>query len=83
MLYQSTGRRMGATLLSALRSGLFFIPALLILSAWRGLAGIQEAQPVSLLISAPVFALFAAHFFRKLPKEDVDPVLSGPNNQGR
>ena len=71
MLFQSTGRRIAASLLSALRSGLFFIPALLILSRLRGLAGIQEAQPVSLLLSAPVFVGFAIRFFRSLPKEDL------------
>ena len=38
MLYQSTGHRAGATMLSALRSGLLFIPSLLILSSVRGLA---------------------------------------------
>ncbi|MEE0857398.1 MAG: MATE family efflux transporter [Ruminococcus sp.] len=70
MLFQSTGRRLGATLLSALRNGLFFIPALLILSNVRGIAGIQEAQPLSLLLSVPVFLNFAVIFFRKLPKED-------------
>ncbi len=70
MLFQSTGRRLGATLLSALRNGLFFIPALLILSNVRGIAGIQEAQPLSLLLSVPVFLIFAVIFFRKLPKED-------------
>lgn len=70
MLFQSTGRRLGASLLSALRSGLFFIPSLLILSGIRGLAGIQEAQPVSLLLSVPLFAVFAIRFFRTLPKED-------------
>ena len=71
MLFQSTGRRFGASVLSSLRSGLFFIPALLILSEVRGLAGIQEAQPVSLLISIPVTLIFALLFFRKLPREDV------------
>ena len=70
MLFQSTGRRIGASVLSSLRSGLFFIPALLVLSEWRGLAGIQEAQPVSLIMSVPVFVVFASVFFRKLPKED-------------
>lgn len=70
MLFQSTGRRLGATLLSALRNGLFFIPALLILSNVRGIAGIQEAQPLSLLLSVPVFLIFAVIFFRKLPKDD-------------
>ena len=70
MLYQSTGRRIGASVLSSLRSGLFFIPALIILSNVRGLAGIQEAQPVSLLISVPFFIVFAVVFFKKLPKQD-------------
>ena len=70
MLFQSTGRRIGASVLSSLRSGLFFIPALLILSELRGLAGIQEAQPISLIVSVPVFVVFVSLFFRKLPKED-------------
>lgn len=71
MLYQSTGRRVGASVLSSLRSGLFFIPALIIMSNVRGLAGIQEAQPVSLLISVPFFIIFAVVFFKKLPKQDL------------
>ncbi len=74
MLFQSTGRRLGASLLSLLRNGLFFIPTLWILSNVRGLAGIQEAQPLSLLLSVPVFVIFAAVFFRKLPEEDGTPV---------
>ncbi len=73
MLYQSTGRRLGASVLSSLRSGLFFIPALLLLSELRGLAGIQEAQPAALLLSAPVTAAFAVHFFRALPGQDAPP----------
>ncbi len=72
MLYQSTGKRAGASVLSSLRSGLFFIPALLVLSEVRGLAGIQEAQPLSLLVTVPIAAIFAFIFFRKLPKEDFD-----------
>ena len=70
MLYQSTGRRIGATALSALRNGLVFIPVLLILPKIRGLAGVQEAQPLSLVISIPIFIIFAAVFFKRLPKED-------------
>lgn len=70
MLFQSTGKRLGASFLSALRSGLLFIPLLVILSHVRGLAGIQEAQPLALVLSMPVTIPFAAMFFRKLPKED-------------
>ena len=72
MLYQSVGRRLGASFLSSARSGLFFIPALLILSRRRGLAGIQEAQPAAYLLSVPLSAFFVALFMRKLPKEDKD-----------
>ena len=71
MLYQSTGRRMGATLLSALRNGLIFIPALLILAQLRGLSGIQEAQPVSQVLALPLTVLLGFLFFRKLPDEDM------------
>ena len=70
MLFQSTGKRLGASFLSALRNGLFFIPLLLILSHFRGLAGIQETQPLAILLAVPVTLLFAVAFFRKLPKED-------------
>ena len=77
MLFQSTGRRLGATLLSAIRSGLLFIPSLLILSNLRGLAGIQEAQPLSLLLSLPITVVFAVRFFQKLPKEDAVPIRQG------
>lgn len=72
MLYQSTGKRLGASILSSLRSGLFFIPALLLLSKFRGLSGIQEAQPVALLLSLPFTIPFGILFFKGLPKEDAD-----------
>ena len=76
MLYQSTGHRAGATMLSALRSGLLFIPSLLILSSLRGLAGIQEAQPLSVVLSFPFTVMFAVLFFRKLPKVDGEKISS-------
>lgn len=68
MLFQSTGMRLGATLLSALRNGILFIPTLLILAHVRGLSGIQEAQPLSLLMAFPVTVVFAIRFFKKLPE---------------
>ncbi|MBR2822834.1 MAG: MATE family efflux transporter [Clostridia bacterium] len=70
MLYQSTGHRLGASFMSSARSGLFFIPTLLILSRLRGLSGIQEAQPIAYLLAVPLSAAFILHFMRALPKED-------------
>lgn len=69
MLYQSCGHRGGATLLSGVRNGLLFIPLLLALSAMRGLAGIQEAQPLSYVLSLPIAIPFIVRFFRRLPPE--------------
>lgn len=69
MMYQSCGHRVGATLLSGLRNGLLFIPLLLVLSAIRGLAGIQEAQPLSYVLALPIAIPFVVRFFRQLPPE--------------
>ena len=66
MLFQSTGHRLGATLISALRSGVLFIPSIILLAHLRGLNGIQEAQPLAILLSVPITVPFAVHFFRSL-----------------
>ena len=70
MLYQSTGHRLGASFLSSARSGLFFIPSLILLSRLRGLAGIQEAQPLAYLLAFPLALFFMLRFMRRLPKND-------------
>ncbi|MGN1115654.1 MAG: MATE family efflux transporter [Candidatus Ornithomonoglobus sp.] len=70
MLMQSTGKKLGASVLSATRSGIIFIPALLILSRLRGLSGIQEAQPAALALSVIPTIYLAVHFFRTLPAKD-------------
>ncbi|MGN0164517.1 MAG: MATE family efflux transporter [Candidatus Ornithomonoglobus sp.] len=70
MLMQSTGKKLGASILSATRSGIIFIPALLILASLRGLSGIQEAQPAALALSVIPTVYFAVHFFKELPQND-------------
>ena len=70
MLLQSTGHKLGATILTFLRGGVIFIPVILILSYFRGLAGIQEAQAVAWVIMFPMATPFIWSFFGKLPKED-------------
>lgn len=72
MLLQSTGQKLSASLLSALRNGICFIPVLLLLSHFRGLSGIQEAQAVAFAVSFFPSALMAVLFFKKLPKEGSD-----------
>ena len=70
MLMQSSGKKIPATVLSSLRGGILFIPLLLILPALRGLAGVQEAQPLSYILAVPPAILMANRFFAGTPKED-------------
>ena len=70
MTMQSSGKKVGAVLLSAFRSGAFFIPALIILAYFFGLAGIQWAQPAAFIFSLLPSVLFASYYFRHLPKEE-------------
>ena len=70
MLMQSSGKKLPATILSLLRGGVLLIPLLFILPMFRGLYGVEEAQPLSYLLSFP-FAIFMARwFFSKTSKED-------------
>lgn len=71
MALQSVGKKLGASLLSILRNGLFFIPLLLILSNIRGLSGIQEAQPLAVTLAIIPSAILAVNFFKGLPKDSV------------
>ncbi len=67
--YQSVGNKAIATLLSASRQGLFYIPAVLILPKLLGLLGVQTCQALSDLCSF-FFALpFTIAFFRLLKKK--------------
>lgn len=68
MALQSVGKKIGASLLSTLRNGLFFIPLLLVLSNIRGLSGIQEAQPLAVILAVIPSVILAVRFFRELPK---------------
>jgi Na+-driven multidrug efflux pump len=72
MLFQTTGNKLRASILSALRSGIFFIPTLLILANIRGLKGIQEAQPVAYILTFIPALVMAIIFFIRLPKLDGD-----------
>ena len=70
MLFQSTGKSVRATLLSATRSGLFFIPTILILSRIMGLAGIECSQAIADVLASLMAVPFAVHFLKSLPADD-------------
>ena len=67
MMFQSVGANGRATFLSALRSGLCFIPFLIVLTALFDLAGIQVSQAVADVATFVLTVPFVMSFFRKMP----------------
>lgn len=68
MLLQSTGQSKSALLLASLRSGIFFIPLILILPVFFGVHGIEAAQPAADILSAVVSFPFAVSFLHSMGK---------------
>lgn len=66
MLFQSTGNSGLATITAAFRSGICFIPLIIILPEVAGIAGVQLAQPIADVISSVIVIPFVIRFFRKL-----------------
>ncbi|MCR5684073.1 MAG: MATE family efflux transporter [Lachnospiraceae bacterium] len=69
MMFQSIGKGGRAAFLSLLRSGLFFIPLVLILSRLWGILGIQCSQAISDILSGIVSLPMVLIFFSKLPAD--------------
>lgn len=66
MMFQSIGKNKIATFLSMLRSGLYFIPALLILSKVYGLFGIEIAQTIADILAFVTAIPFVVIFLKQL-----------------
>lgn len=66
MLFQSTGHSGTALLLSSFRSGLFFIPTILILTPLIGITGIQIAQPIADALASLCTIPFIIRFLRQI-----------------
>ncbi len=69
MMFQSTGLAAKSAVLSALRSGLCFIPLVLILPIFMKLTGIQAAQPIADVITFIVSVPMVIRFLRRLPED--------------
>ncbi len=70
MLFQSIGENKLATFFSLLRSGLFFIPTLIILEASIGLTGIQMSQTVADVLAFMVAVPLVLRYIRRLPADE-------------
>lgn len=65
MLFQSTRQVKASAFLSMLRSGLMFIPTLMITTSLWGITGIQISQPAADILTGLVSIPFVVHFLRK------------------
>jgi Na+-driven multidrug efflux pump len=72
MLYQSIRKAGISSFLSLLRSGLYFIPLLLLGSWVWGLTGIQLAQPLTDVLNGITCIPFLCHFLHKTPNDPVE-----------
>lgn len=69
MMFQSVGINGKATFLSALRSGLCFVPFIIILASLFGLTGVQISQTVADIATFIISLPFVLSFFKRLPKD--------------
>lgn len=71
MLFQSIGKNAIATFLSVLRSGLCFIPVILILSRVLGLTGVEISQTIADILTFIISLPFAVWFLRELKRMSI------------
>ena len=81
MMFQSIGRSKEASFMAMLRSGLYYIPSLLILPLFLGLTGIECAQMVSDILTTLTGIPFVVWFMRETPDEvqisEIDRLYGG------
>ncbi|MDO5155081.1 MAG: MATE family efflux transporter [Eubacteriales bacterium] len=71
MGFQSMGEKAMASFCSSLRSGVLFIPTLLIFAKIRGLSGVQEAQPLSIVLSFVVGIFLCRIYLSRLQVDSI------------
>lgn len=69
MLFQSIGKSRPALILSALQSGLIFIPLCMILPHFLGIKGIEIAQPLAYFSTAMVSLPIMLRFLKRLTED--------------
>ena len=71
MMLQGVGRTREASILATLRSGVYFVPVIILLSRLLGLTGIECAQAVADFLSALTTIPFIVRFMRQIPRDDL------------
>lgn len=79
MLLQTIGKAVPASLLAMAGHGLFLLPALLLLTPWLGILGLQLAQPVTtmatILLSIPFIVWIMRELAVDVPNKTTSPEL--------
>ena len=75
MLLQASGRAFGATVISSARSGLCFIPVILILPRFLGITGVQISQAVADVIAFFISLGGGLYFLNKLDTMEREMIL--------
>lgn len=75
MMFQSIGKNKTATFLSMLRSGLFFIPVIMVLSQTMGLTGVEISQTVADILAFFVAVPFVVSFMKQLKEMEHKEML--------
>ncbi|MCR5654187.1 MAG: MATE family efflux transporter [Lachnospiraceae bacterium] len=70
MLFQAIGKTKEALFLSMLRSGLCYIPVILILPQFIGITGIESAQAIADVLTVAITVPFTIRFFKSIPQQD-------------
>jgi len=76
MMFQSVGKNKTATFLSMLRSGVCFIPVILVLSRTLGLFGIEISQTVADVLAAFISVPFTMRFLKQLNRLENENKIS-------
>ena len=71
MTLQTTRHTLGAMVVAAGRSGIFLIPALLLLPYFFGLAGLVWCQSLSDILAFILAFFLIRLFFKEIPKTDM------------
>ena len=68
MMFQGAGENLYASIASFLRSGITFVPIVMILPKFLGIYGIQLAQPLADVISFVIVIPLIFNFFKRIEK---------------
>lgn len=69
MIFQSIGKKVQATFLAACKSGIFFIPLIIILPEFMGITGVEIAQPIADVLTAIVSVPILIPFLKTLTED--------------